>query len=80
MPIPKARGLIDRDDGPVGDHRDAIRKRVSFVHVVGREQHGHAIACEITDQGPGRPAGIGVETGRRFVEEEEIWVSYDTEP
>src|SRR5438093_1039397 len=61
------------DDAPVVDHRDALRHAVRFVHVVGREEHGHALAApEVLHVGPHLIAALRIEATRRLVETQHL--------
>src|SRR3989442_9086825 len=57
------------DDAAVVDHRDAIRHAVGFIHVMGCEEHSHALApIEVAHEGPHLIAALRIEAKCRFVE------------
>src|SRR3989442_15576475 len=63
------RGRARGDETPVVDHGDAVGHAISFVHVVGGEEHGHALGGpEVAHVGPHLIAALRVEAERRLVE------------
>src|SRR3990170_6793675 len=56
------------------DDREAVRELLRLVHVVRREEHGHALLREAPDRRPHLAAAEGVEANRRLVEEQELRV------
>ena len=66
--------LLDRalgDQPAVGDVVDAVAA-LGLVHVVGRDEHGHAALGQPVDLVPELAPRLGVDARRRLVEEEEL--------
>ena len=59
------------DDAPVGEIDDALAA-LGLVHVVGRDEHGQAVAGHVVDQVPELAARLGVDAGRRLVEQQQL--------
>ena len=57
--------------GSEPDDGYAVAEALGLVHVVGDENHGHALVARLLDQPPGLPAGDRVESLRELVEEYE---------
>src|SRR6266571_2102112 len=69
----KLRGRARRDEAPVVDDGDAIGHAIRFVHVVGREEHGHALGGpEVAHVGPHLIAALRIEAERRLVEKQDL--------
>ncbi len=51
---------------------DPVAQRGGLIHVVGREQDGHAVVAKLADAVPDKQARGGVEACRRLVEEEHL--------
>jgi hypothetical protein len=49
---------------------DPLAELVRLLHVVRREQDGLAVLIELAEQVPQGQAALGVQAGRRFVQEE----------
>ncbi len=64
------RGALG-DLGAAVDDRDAAGQLVGLVEVLGREQHGAALADQLADRVPHLAAGARVEAGGRLVEEDQ---------
>jgi hypothetical protein len=55
---------------------DPVAQPFSLLHVVCGEQYGAALGLELLDQVPELAAGLGVETGGRLVEEEQLRIAH----
>src|SRR5467141_2089035 len=65
------RGRSRGDEAPVVDHGDAVGHAIRFVHVVGGEEHGHALGGpEALHVGPHLIATLRIEAERRLVEKQ----------
>ena len=73
-PAQRPRGAVSHD-APGGQHRDPVGQVLRLVHVVGGEEDRLAELAQPGDDLPGGPAGGGVETGGRLVEEDELGVA-----
>src|SRR5436309_14142311 len=59
------------DNAPVVDYGDAVGHAIRFVHVVGGEEHGHALGGpEAAHVGPHLIAALRIEAERRLVEKQ----------
>src|SRR5881398_138124 len=59
------------DNAPVVDYGDAVGHAIRFVHVVGGEEHGHALGGpEVAHVGPHLIAALRIEAERRLVEKQ----------
>src|SRR5213596_2540416 len=59
------------DNAPVVDYGDAVGHAIRFVHVVGGEEHGDALAVpEVAHVGPHLIAALRIEAERRLVEKQ----------
>ena len=72
---PSVLGVPFGDDPPIGEDGDPVREVLGFVHEVGGQEDGLAELAQPGDYLPGRPAGRGVEPGRRLVEEDDVGVA-----
>ena len=54
-----------------------IGELVGLLEVLGREQHRRAVADQLSDEGPDVEAGPGIESGCRFVEEQDLWSAHE---
>src|SRR5438445_668424 len=64
---------IHRDDAALVHDRDPIAKNLCLVEVVrGQEDRGAASTYRL-DQPPEVPSRLGIEAGRRLVEEKHLW-------
>jgi hypothetical protein len=62
-----------RQDLAAADHDHALAQRLDVVHVVRRQDHGHAaLAIEPLDERPHRELGHGVEADRGLVEKQQV--------
>src|SRR6478672_2098304 len=67
-------GGAEGAQGPAVHEGDAVAQRVRLLHVVGREQHGHAVvSLHLRHPQPDAVAGDGVEAHRRLVQDEQCW-------
>ena len=66
-----ARRALGDDLRPVHDH-EAVAELLGLVHVVRREDERHALLLQPVEPVPERVAGLGIEAGRRLVEEQEL--------
>ena len=64
-----------RYDLTVVHDRHAIRETLGFFHVVCRQEDRAPGPLELVDEIPELPAGLRIESGRRFVEEQEVWIA-----
>ena len=64
-----------RDDLTVVHDRHAIAELLGFVHVVCRQEDRAPGPLELVDEVPELPAGLRIESGRRFVEEQEVRIA-----
>src|SRR5438128_4768057 len=65
------RGRARGDEAPVVDHGDAVGHAIRFVHVMGGEEHGDALAGpEVAHVGPHLIAALRIEAERRLVEKQ----------
>src|SRR5215207_2864780 len=68
--------LLELGEGAVGDDptlvedRDPVGELFGLVQILRREQHRRAVLCEFLDGLPHLDARLGVEPGRRLVEED----------
>jgi hypothetical protein len=62
------------DDLAVVDDPDLVGEDLRLLEVVGREEHRAAVALQAPDHLPDRPTGLGVESGRRLVQETDLGV------
>src|SRR5579863_8345828 len=63
----------DRLDLPEVEERDPVTKELGFLHVVGREQHGHTgRLAQVFDALPHPVARHGVESDGRLVEHQQL--------
>src|SRR5207248_3998293 len=69
----------DRDDLAAAEHCDAVGEALGLVEVVRREHDRLAEAAERAQCLPGLAAGVGVEAGRRLVEEDQFGVADERE-
>src|SRR5436309_8070937 len=61
------------DNAPMVDHRDAVRHAIRLVHIVGGEEHRHALAApEAAHVGPHLIAALRIEAERRLVEKQDL--------
>ena len=67
------------DDATAGDHRDAVGQHLGLVEVVGREHDRGALVLQAGDEAPELAACLGVETGGRLVQEEQLRAADDAE-
>ena len=67
------------DDDTVAQDREPVGEMLRLFHVVGREHHRLAEIAKTTDHVPRVAARLGIETRRRFVEEEEIGIADEPE-
>jgi hypothetical protein len=56
----------------VGDVSDLVTA-LGFVHVVGRDQHGEPFGCERVDLVPEIAPRLRIDTGRRLVQQQQLW-------
>ncbi len=56
---------------------DPLAELVRLLHVVRREQDGLAVPIELAEQVPQGQAALGVQAGRRFVQEQYGWTVED---
>ncbi len=63
------------DHSSVIDDRDSIAEPLCFFHVVGGQQDGAAGPLEIQDEIPELSPRLGIESGGRLVEEQELGVA-----
>ena len=75
-PVELGAQMVRRVDA---DHRlaeegDAITQAVGFVEVMGAEEYRSALAAQRDDEFAHRLGGVGIESGRRLVEEEDPWL------
>src|SRR5437660_8349242 len=69
----RLRGRARGDEAPVVDHGDAVGHAIRFVHVVGGEEHGHALGgSEALHMGPHLIAALRIEAERRLVEKQHL--------
>ena len=54
-------------------NRDAVRQALRFVEVVGRDEHRASGLAPIFEHAPHASGELGIETRRRFVEEQNAW-------
>ncbi len=73
-------GRALRDDHPVVDDREPVGERVGLLEVVRRQEDGRAVLAEGADLIPHAGARLGVEAGRRLVEEQHLRPVDDAEP
>ena len=66
-----------RDDAAVVDHDDLVGEPVGLLEVLRREQQRRAAGHERGDHLPHVQAGLGVEPGRRLVEEDDLGVGHE---
>jgi hypothetical protein len=69
------RGALGHDPA-LGDHRNAVRKVLSLIHVVRGEEDRHAERAKPGDHVPGSAPGRRVKAGRGLVEEQQFRVPY----
>ena len=55
----------------IGEVGEAVAA-LGFIHVVRRDEHGETLGCEAVNLIPKLAAGLGVDSGGGFVEEEEL--------
>ena len=67
-------GSVEGDDFGVVHDGDAVAEDFGFVHVVGGEDDGFAFGFDLFDEVPKVAAGLGVEAGGGFVEEENFGI------
>ena len=60
-----------RDDRGLVHHDEAVAQLFGLVHVVGRQHERHPALLESIQAVPQQMAGLRVEAGRRFVEQQE---------
>ena len=60
-----------RDDPPLVEDRDPVGELFGLVEILRREQHRRAVLGEFLDGLPHLEASLGVEPGRRLVEEDD---------
>lgn len=65
------------DDAAVIDDRDVVGEFLGLVHQMGREQDGCSVGPEPVDEFPHDEAGVGIESGGRFVEEDQFGAADD---
>src|SRR4249919_523460 len=63
------------DDLAVVHDRHAIREALGFFHIVCRQENRAAGPLELVDEIPELPAGLRIEPGRRFVEEQQVRIA-----
>ena len=74
-----AHHLLDRAGGEhlaIGDVADAVAA-LGLVHVVGRDQHGQPAARQPVDLVPELAPRLGVDAGRRLVEQQQLRLVHD---
>ena len=64
-----------RDDLALIDDGDAIAEAFGLVHVMRGQQDGPATLAQVADDVPELAAGLGVQAGRRLVEEQDLGVA-----
>ena len=69
-----ARGS-ESDDFAVIHDGHAVAESLGFIHVMGGEQDGAAGELELLDEFPELAAGLRIEAGGGFVEEQEVGVA-----
>ena len=52
-----------------------VRELVGFLQVLRGEEHGGAVGDQVADERPRVEAGPGVQSGGRFVEDEDLWAA-----
>ena len=62
-----------------GDDRNAVRQRGGLLQVVSGEQNGGAVVGQQPDEIPELPPCLGIETGGRFVQEQQLGLGDDAE-
>ena len=71
--------LVDgalRQQLAVGDVGDLVAA-LGLVHVVGGDQHGHALGGELVDLAPELAPRLGVDAGGRLVEQQQLGLGQD---
>ena len=63
------------DHFAVIDDGDAIAQAFRFIHVMGGQENGSSIGAQVAQYFPELPARLGIEAGRRFIEEQELRIA-----
>ena len=63
---------VERQDPAVVHDRDPLTELVGFLHVVRGQHDRLALAVDLTEDLPQGEPRLGVEPGRRFVQEQDI--------
>ena len=54
-----------------------VGELIGLFQILGREQHRGAVADQLSDEVPDVVAGPGIESGCRFVEEQDLWSAHE---
>jgi hypothetical protein len=74
--VPHGPGHLDP---AVAQDRHPVGQPLRLVQVVGGEQDGLAERAQVLDRAPAAAARLGIETGRRLVEEDQVRVARERE-
>src|SRR4029077_758275 len=65
------------NDLAVVDDREPVAQAFGLVHVMRGQQHCAAIALKVANNVPELAAALRIESGRRFVEKKNSWISHE---